>query len=298
MDLKEYIKSKRPNLSTGSLATYTSILKNLYAKMNGGEKKDIDVKFFNNHKEILNHLKDIEPVKRKTTLSALVVICDDDVSHYYREPMMNDIKTAKSIDVQQKMTDKQKENWVSQEQVREKFDNMYDALKLKLTNKKIDNKTLNEYSDLLLLALTSGIFIPPRRSLDWAELKIKGYDKKNDNYILKNKFYLNKYKTAKTYGLETIDIPDELLNLLKKYISYLPSSQEYLFVNSKGEKINSVKIALTLNKIFGKNVSINALRHSYITEKYKNMPALKDLIENSKEMGHSIIQHIEYIKHE
>ena len=296
-NLKDYIKSKRPNLSAGSLATYNSILKNLYGRMNNGEKNDIDVSFFSDkHKEILNYLKDIEPMKRKTTLSALVVVCDDDVCHYYRDPMLKDIQTAKSISISQSMTEKEAANWVSQQDVREKFDSLYDALKVKLVQKKIEPKTLTEFSDLLLLALTSGIYIPPRRSLDWTEMKVRGYDKKTDNYIMKGKFYLNRYKTDKTYGLEVIDIPAELQTLLKKYISYLPSSQEYLFVNNKGAKINSVKVALTLNKIFGKNVSINALRHSYITEKYKNMPALKELLETSKDMGHSVLQHLEYIK--
>lgn len=299
MDLKEYLKNKRPNLSTGSLATYKSILSNLYSKFHNGEKKDIDVSFFSKqHKNILEHLKDIDPVKRKTTLSALVVVCDDDVCKYYREPMMQDIKIANSINIEQKKTDKQKENWVSQEQVREKFDSMYEALKPKLISKKIDGKTLNEFSDLLLLALTSGLYIPPRRSLDWVEFKVKNFDKKVDNYMLKGKFYFNRYKTDKTYGMETIDIPSELQTLLKKYISYLPSSQEYLFVNNKGGKINSVKIALTLNKIFGKNVSVNGLRHSYITEKYKSMPALKDMMQTAKEMGHSLDQALLYIKKE
>jgi hypothetical protein len=34
MDIKEYLKDKRPNLSAGSLTTYTSILKNLFSKLN------------------------------------------------------------------------------------------------------------------------------------------------------------------------------------------------------------------------------------------------------------------------
>jgi hypothetical protein len=262
--------------------------------LNNGEKKDIDVSFFSKeYKKILDYLKDVDPVKRKTTLSALVVVCDGDVCEHYRNPMMDDIKIAKSISIEQKMTDKQKENWVTQDQVREKFDSMYDALKLKLIHKKIEPKTLNEFSDLLLLALTSGLYIPPRRSLDWVEMMIKGYDKKLSNYILKNKFYFNRYKTDKTYGLEVIDIPNDLQILLKKYISYLPSSQEYLFVNNKGSKINSVKIALTLNKIFdGKNISINNLHHSYITEKNKSMPALKDMMDTAKKWDAVLRRHL------
>ena len=116
--------------------------------------------------------------------------------------------------------------------------------------------------DVVLLALTSGLYIPPRRSLDYSELKIRGINKDTDNYLLKNKLVFNVYKTAKTYGRETIDVPPELQSLLKKYISLLPSGQEYLLVNKNGKKMNSVSIALALNKIFSKGVSVNMLRHS------------------------------------
>jgi integrase len=301
MDIKEYLKDKRPNLSAGSLTTYTSILKNLFSKLNDGSK-DYDVNFFDNYKMILEHLKEVEPKKRKTILSALVVICPDDICEHYRSIMMNDIKVSKSIDIEQKKTEKQKENWITQDEIREKYDKMYDKLEPLFLVKKIDAKSLTELQDLVLLALTSGIYIPPRRSLDWTDMMIRGYDKSKeskDNYMIKNKFYFNRYKTDKTYGLETIDIPLALQNLLKKYISYLPTTQKYLFVNRVGEKINSVRVTQALNKIFdGKRISVNMLRHSFISHKYKDIPKLKEMIQTAHEMGHSLNQALEYIKND
>ena len=154
MDIKEYLKDKRPNLSAGSLTTYTSILKNLFSKLNDGSK-DYDVKFFDNYKMILEHLKEVEPKKRKTILSALVVICPDDICEHYRSVMMNDIKVSKSIDIEQKKTEKQKENWITQDEIREKYDKMYDKLEPLFLVKKIDAKSLTELQDLVLLALTT-----------------------------------------------------------------------------------------------------------------------------------------------
>ena len=36
----------------------------------------------------------------------------------------------------------------------------------------------------------SGQFIPPRKSLDWTEFKIKNVDKAEDNYLDKNELFL------------------------------------------------------------------------------------------------------------
>ena len=40
-----------------------------------------------------------------------------------------------------------------------------------------------------------GIYIPPRRSLDYVCFKIKNINRDEDNYLDKNEFVFNKYKT-------------------------------------------------------------------------------------------------------
>ena len=294
-EVKEFIKSVRPNLSAGSLSTYTSIVTNLYKKLFGDTDKYNLENFNTQYKDVLEHLKDIPAERRKTTLAALVVLVPEDIKDKYRKPMMDDIEESKGQAVLQRMSQKQEENWVTQEEIRQVYERLYNKIE-NLTKKNITVDSMTTIRDVILLALTSGLYIPPRRSLDWSEMKIKGINKDTDNYLLKNKFIFNTYKTSKTYGRETIEVPESLQVLLKKYMALLPSGQEYLLVNKNGKKMTSVSIALALNKIFSKAVSVNMLRHSYLTEKYKDVPALTDMMDTSRKMGHSLTQALEYVK--
>ena len=61
-DLKDYIHSKRPNLSNSSLITYTTILKNLYHKVFGN---DVNFNNFDNSKDILHYSKDMAQKEEK-----------------------------------------------------------------------------------------------------------------------------------------------------------------------------------------------------------------------------------------
>jgi integrase len=294
-EIKDFVKTKRPNLSAGTLTTYTSIITNLYKKVFGStDKYDLE-KFNTDYKEVLNFLKDIPADRRKTTLAAMVVIVDEDVKDNYRKQMMSDIEESRGQDILQKKSAKQEANWVSQQEIKEVYERLYSKIE-NLSKKNLTVESMTTIRDVILLALTSGIYIPPRRSQDWSEMKIKGINKDTDNYLLKNKFVFNTYKTAKTYGRETIDVPPDLQVLLKKYISLLPSGQEYLLVNGNGRKMTSVSIALALNKIFSKAVSVNMLRHSYLTEKYKDVPALTDMMDTARQMGHSLTQGLTYVK--
>ena len=72
-EIKNLIIKKRSHLSPQSVKTYTSILSNLYKNIFG---LDYDESNFDNTKEILDYLHNLEPNKRKTILSALVIITD------------------------------------------------------------------------------------------------------------------------------------------------------------------------------------------------------------------------------
>ena len=112
-DLKEIIKKARPTLSEGSLTTYNSILKNLHQKVFG--TKEVDLGNFEKSKEILKHLEDVDPNKRKTILSALVVISKDPTP--FRTLMLTDIKKYNTEVSTQEKTPEQKENWIEQDQL-------------------------------------------------------------------------------------------------------------------------------------------------------------------------------------
>ena len=74
------------------------------------------------------------------------------------------------------------------------------------------------------------------------------------------------------------------------------------FFDFNGSKLTPIKISQRLNKIFGKNVSVNILRHSYISEQYKNKSlgelSVNEIQENATKMAHSLNTHLQYIKKE
>jgi site-specific DNA-adenine methylase len=121
--------------------------------------------------------------------------------------------------------------------------------------------------------------------MDYVNMRIKGdIDKDKDNYIDKNKFVFNSYKTAKVYGKQELSIPKPLQTILKKWIAVNPT--DYLLFDTNGNKLTNVKLNQRFNKIFGKKASVNAMRHTYLTDKYKPlMEQQKKMAEDMKDMG-------------
>lgn len=289
--IKELVKEKRPNLSSSSITTYSSLLHNLYHLAFGDIK--LDIKKFDDSKKILSVLSDESPRTRKTMLSALVIITDNKA---YRDQMLEDIKEYnKEIDKQEK-DDKQKESWVSGEDIEKLYKELESNAKYLYKKKTISPTDLQQIQFYIILSLLGGVYIPPRRSKDYVDFKIKNIDKEKDNYFEKDKLFFNSYKTAKTYGLQAVEIPKELIKILKKWISVNPT--EYLFFDSKMNKLSNVKLNQRLNKLFdGKKVGVNQLRHTFLTDKYQDsIKTNKALKKDFKDMGSSTLQFETYIK--
>jgi hypothetical protein len=290
-ELINLIKEKRPNISNSSLKTYESILRNLYEKIFNDKTYKFD-KFDKESKTVINHLKDLPSNKRKTVLSALVVITDN---KDYRDLMLDDIKEYNKEEAKQKKTEVQEDNWV----------NKYDLDKLnnilwknaKLIYQK-ENKTQADYQDIqnyIILSLFGGFYIPPRRSKDYVNFKIKDINKSNDNYIDKNTLVFNSYKTAKTYGQQKVEIPKELKTILNKWIKINPTN--YLLFDISFKPLSNVKLNQRLNKLFGKKVGVNQMRKTYLSEKYGDLIDKKnELAKDFKDMGSSLLQEQIYIK--
>lgn len=289
--IEEIIIENRPNLSKSSIATYKSILKSIH-KASFGDI-DIDIKDFDKTKEILKALDEKPITTRKTILSALFVITDNDI---YRKKMLEDIGDYNKEIGKQEKTEKQKDNWIEKEDISKLFIKYLDNSKLLYKKKNIDMDDLQEIQQFIILCLTSGIYIPPRRSKDYVDFKIKSIDTKNDNYVKGSKFYFNSYKTSKTYGLQTVDIPKPLIVILKKWISINPT--DYLLFDSKKQKLTNVKLNQRLNKIFdNKAVGVNMLRKGFLTDKFKDSnDIIKDIDKTFKDMGSSKIQFDTYVK--
>lgn len=288
-ELKEYIKDKRPSLSDSSLTTYTSILRSLYRKVFGDPK--INFSKFEETDKILNHLKDLPPNKRKTILSALVIITDN---KKYRDLMLEDVKSYNHEISKQEKSESQEENWVSQSEVKNMFEELKKNANLiyKKTNK--TNSDLQVLQNFIILALFT--LIPPRRSKDYVDFRIKNINKDSDNYIEKGKLVFNSYKTAKTYGRQEVSIPKELSTILNKWIKTNPT--DYLLFDANMNPLSAVKLNQRFNRIFdGKKVSVNNIRHSYLTDKYaENMKVKKAMADDMSKMGSSLNMAENYIK--
>jgi len=171
-DLKDYIKSKRPTLSPSSVITYNSILRNLYKKV--FDSGDIDTKKFDDTAKILDHLKELPPNKRKTILSALVIITDD---KKYRDLMLEDIKEYNAEIGKQEKTETQKENWVEGDDIKTLWNNLKRNTDLIYKKSHLTPSDLQQIQSFIIVSLLGGVFIPPRRSKDLVDWRIKNIDK-------------------------------------------------------------------------------------------------------------------------
>ena len=77
----------------------------------------------------------------------------------------------------------------------------------------------------------------------------------------------------------------------------MPGKSDSLLFNSKNEPMTANGLGKELKKTFessGKNISVNMLRHIYISEKYPNKDDEKK--EDAQKMGHSIEMQGKYSK--
>ena len=291
MSLKEAIKDKRPNLSASSITTYNSILSNLYKKVFG--TGEIDLGKFDETAKVLGFLKDLPPNKRKTILSALVIITDD---KKYRDQMLEDIRDYNHEIGKQEKTDNQKESWVGGEEVKTLWETLQRNANLIYKKKHHTQSDLQEIQSFIIMSLLGGVFIAPRRAKDFCDFKIKEIDPAKDNYLRKSDLVFNSYKTAKCYGEQVVKIPIVLKNILQKWIKINPT--DYLLFDTNMNPLSSVKLNQRLNRLFdGKKVGVNQLRHTYLTDKYADTLSQKKAIDaDMKDMGSSANMLTTYVK--
>ena len=296
MSLKDYLVKEKPSLSQSSITTYHSILKSLYTKVFHSNELDLN-KLKEETEKILDYLKDLPFNKRKTTLSALLIINPNEKR--YRDLMLNDIYTYNQEQKQQTMNEKQEENWITEDEIKHKWELAKKNAMLLYKKQHLTTADLQDIQSFVILSLLSGIYIPPRRLLDYCQpFKIKNIDLEKDNYMDKKNLVFHTYKTAKYYGRQEVAMPLPLKKILQKWISVNPT--DYLLFDSQMKPLSSVKLNQRLNKLFdNKRISVNALRHSYLSSKYQStIDTNKELANDLTNMGSSIAQQKVYIKKE
>lgn len=287
---------KKADLSESSIKTYMGNFRKLNGKL---QIKNLN--FIKNPDDVLEKLSGLQNTTIRNYMIAICTILKhfpDKKKLYnkYYEILKRMNKKFEDDAKKNEMTDKQKENFIEWDDVKE----IYEELKKKVGD--IKNVTKEKYNTILdFVILSLYVLIPPRRNKDWLEMKIvkdkKDADDVKFNYFVLDdkKFIFNNYKTAKTEKGHVMDVPDDLFDVLKYYLKHRPHDNEFLLVNYNGDRINNVNgITIRLNKIFGKKISSSMLRHIYLTFKYGD--TLNNMKEDSKNMSHSIEMQKQYIK--
>ena len=293
-DIKIILRENRPKLTDSSIVTYGSIISNLFKRI--VPFTEFNGSLFNDPKRVLDFLSETPSNTRKTILSALVVytLQNHNVSLQYRNVMMEDGNKSNHIDMEQKMTDTQRTNWVTQKQVKEIYEKLDKETKPLFSLKSMTIPHIEKIQDFVILSLYT--LIPPRRLVDYIQFKVRNFED-DDNHMTKNSFIFHTYKTSKIYGPQTVKIPIKLKNIITKYMAL--TTNDYLLFNPRtNEKLTNVQLNNRIGKIFGKKVSVNILRHSFLTEQYKDMQPLLEMEQRANDMGQSITQALKYVKKE
>ena len=297
MNIKEFLKEKRPNLSEGSLKTYNSIIKSIHRDVYKTDVID-NLDNFNNTDLILSSLENKPASRRKTYLSALVILTGNE---QYREQMNQDVAEYNKEVERQEMTPTQADNWIGTEDIQNTFKQLEKKQKILYKKPQLTTNDLQDIQNYIIISLLGGIFIAPRRALDYTKFKIKDVDEAKDNYYdtASNKLVFNRYKTDKSYGKQELSVPIKLKNILKKWKEHNPT--DYLLFDTNMNPLTAVTLNQRMNKIFGgnKGKSVNMMRHSYLTDKFKGTRQEgKKLERTMTEMGSSMSMVDNYVKND
>jgi len=278
-----------------------------------------------NHTKIIETIKNLQHVRQWNPRSiinyykSLVKICkvfrnyygeshtsafDDALKEYQKiyVPLNNEDCTNRN---EHKRTKAQSENWKEWEEILKDRDAQFELIKDYDSSSEISTPQYTEVLSYVISCIYT--ILPPRRILDYQHMRLcttqaDANDTECNYYAQKDKvFIFNVYKNAK--GPQIIKVPKRLCKILNWYISeYHPYykhkeiteyGKHYLILNHLGKQVLSSTITYCLNKVFKKKISINMLRHIYITCNLGE--AIEKVDEAAKIMSHNSSTQKNYI---
>lgn len=291
-----YLEKLKASVSPTSYTQYSRIYKLLDLKSISELKDD---------RLIWAKIEDKSANTRKNYLAAIVKLLrmmpdSEDVKaliETYSKMMNTEIEATKPSN---HYNEKQKANLMTLAEIEKIRDTMLSDIKSADMTKRINYETVLDHLILSLYTLQ-----PPRRNEYYDMLIAKTPAKLDDqhNFLLwtpkKKEFIFQRYKTAKTYGVERFQIPADLQEVIKRYMKVresiaLPGNDNFLVKYGNLVFENSNDITRRLNRALGKNIGASMLRHIYLSEKYGK--TIKMMEKDAEALGHSVGQQREYIK--
>ena len=288
MDISKIIQEARPNVKPQSIRTYVSNIKKI-----AGEKEITNIDFLNNPNEIFSKLEGMKLTMKRNILSSILVLLSavDSESRLYKTYSDKLLKLTmeykRQMDKNEK-TETQVNNWVQHSEL------------INIAKKMIKKKPGSQ--DALIAALYS--YQPPAR-LDFFSMEIVG--PKDEILNVKNylvvqsqrtkRFIFNDYKSANKYNTITIPVNKKLNTVINKFLK-LNTGRKYLLQNKEGNPLTRNALGKKLPVIFkdtGKHITLNIIRHVYISENI-DIQKCKETKDLAKCMMHSSNVQLEYAK--
>jgi hypothetical protein len=313
--LREAIDEKR-NIKANSLNAYLISIKKLHNAIEDGEYKNLDfLKKIDKVKEFLNKLK---LSTQKNYLAAIIVALDATNKKDNNKKLLEDYKKIldethnKYVEDYEngEKSETQKKNWATMKELNKVKNALFRDIQERELLKKDE---LNKKQMLLVQKwVIANLFLneenPPTR-LDYAPMEIISkaeFDKldeeeqKENNYLVissrNNKiFSFNEYKTSGKYGQNNVKVGKKLNSVINIWLKF--NKTDSLLLNTKLQPMSANGLGKEIKKVFeplGKNISVNMLRHIFLSEKYPNQNTEKE--EDAKKMGHSVNQQAKYSK--
>jgi integrase len=294
--IAQRVLEKKPDLAKNTIKTYVSLLSSVWTAKNGAEPFEWDW-YEKSVPEVIEFVLAMNKpnTSKKTIMIALLAVTGDE---RYKEEILKLNVPIREEELKQEKTEKQSENWIEYPEVKKVVDE-YAAKALPLLKKgnplsADERMTVQNY---IILCLTTGIYIPPRRSEDWVSMKtltVRGKQVPEFNFIRNKQFNFVSYKTAKKYGEQIVPIPPALFKIIQQWKKI--NNSDWLLSREDGSKMENYTLTKILNSIFGKKVSTSMLRHIFLSSELGDVPELQKLNDLATKMSHSINTQLSYIK--
>jgi len=312
-DFAGLLKEKKPNLSEMSVKVYLSCWSSLKKIF---ERDNNDIDFLLDTKNVIKTLEGkydkLNSIKLK--LACVVVILKtldadkyaDQIKEYNDaiDAMASKINRVVSMN---KKTEKQKQNWTTEEEMQTIEDHLLSLVPKNFVIK--TNQQMIAFRNYILFVLQN--FLGTRNDLAQSKImyRPKNVDDldKEHNYILLQKkgkkvsYLMNNYKNEKKLGSIESDIDSKYYDVLVKYMKSVLefNSDGYLMLNDNmrtpmtNNRLGVVYSGLAEGSGVDKKLSTTLTRHINAS---KGLDEIEELRKQAKMQGHSLQQHINYMK--
>jgi hypothetical protein len=264
-------------------STRKAYLGNLRRLNNGKEIKNVN--FLKDTKKNLEYVDKVDnPSTKKNYFISSVAILEGNkkMKKYYdiyHEQMLNLNKKLTAEPFKSEAT--LEKVAIPMEKLLQRQKELYDQIDFKWKKSEISKANLELLQDTLITSLYT--LMPPRRN-DYTEVKIEEPKEDKFNYYDKYKFYFNTFKTAKHYGQQITDVPDEIGRLIE--LRQRLSPNEWLLTNQKGHKLSTSMMSKAVSKAFGFDVGSSAIRNIFATHNFGGQKA--EMKQVATDMGTSV----------